>query len=103
MAELQEGQAAKRARTAASTPGQSVGPLRPTIEDHEDQDEEPVYEPGRRGRHAVTKQPGDQAKTTSNAAGKKTDLVPDRIATDPPQSSRSAEPSKLQVPMKPLK
>ena len=102
MAELQEGQAAKRARTAASTPGQSAGPPRPSIEDVDDEDDEPIYQPGRRGRRAVDRQPGDQTQVTSNAAGKKPDPVPGRVATDPPQRFRNAQPGEFQVAVEAL-
>jgi hypothetical protein len=95
MAELQEGQAAKRARTAASTPGQSAGPPRPSIEDFDDEGDELIDQSGQRGRRAMTRQPDDQTRITSNAAGKKTDAVPDRVVTDPPQGSRNAQPGKL--------
>jgi hypothetical protein len=102
MAELQEGQAAKRARTAASTPGQSAGPPRPSIEDVDDEGDELIDQSDHHGRRVVTREPGDQTRITSNGAGKKTDPVPDRVTTDPAQSSRNAQTGEFQVPVEAL-
>ena len=102
IADLREAQAAKRARAAANTPGQSVDPPRPTVEDVEDEGEEPTDRPDHRGHRAVNNQPGDQTQITSHAAGKKTEAGPSRAVQDPPQGSRNAQSGKLQVLMETL-
>jgi hypothetical protein len=98
MAELKEERAAKKARTAAFAANQLAGPPRPFVEDVDDEDDESIHQPGRRGRRAVSRQPGDQTQSTSNAAGKKTDAVPDRTVTDPPQGSSDVQPGKISAP-----
>lgn len=99
IADLREAQPAKRARTAANTPGQSVGPPRPTVENVEDEVEKPTDRPDHHGHHTVNRQPGDQTQATSSAGGKKTEADPSLVVQDPPQGSRNAQPGKSQVPM----
>lgn len=94
MADLKEAQAAKRARKDANTPGQYVGPTRPTVEDVEDEGEEPTDQPDHRGHRAVNNQSGDQTQTASHAAGKKIEAGPSRVVQDPPQGSRNAQSGK---------
>lgn len=97
MAELKEERAAKRARTATFASNQLAGPPRLLVEDVDDQDDEPIYQPGRLDRRAVDRQPGDQTQVTSNAAGKKSDAGPSRVVTYQPQGFQDEQPGKISL------
>jgi hypothetical protein len=100
MADMEEAQAAKRARTDASTLGQSVGPPRPTIENVEDEGDEQTDQSDRHGHQVVNRQPGRQAQLASDAVGMNTEAGPSRLMTDSPQGLRNVQSGKLQVPTK---
>ena len=97
IAELRQEQ--KRARTAATTPEQFVRPPRPFVEDVEDLDDGLSDQSGRHDRRAVSRQPSNETEFTSNAAGKRPDVGPSRIVSDPPRGSRNAQPGKIPIPM----
>jgi hypothetical protein len=97
LAEFNEERAAKRARTAAFAANQLAHPPRPFVEDAYDEDDGPIYQPGRRGRRPVDRQPGDQTQVTPNAAGKKPDAGPSRAVTDQPQGFQDVQPGKISL------
>jgi len=88
----------KRARNAAATPEQFARPPRPFVEDVEDQDDGLSDQSGRHDRRAVSRQPSNETEFTSNAAGKRPDVGPSRVMSDPLQGSRNAQPGKIPIP-----
>lgn len=95
---MQEALAAKRARADASTPGQSVGPPRPTVENAENEDQEQAHHSDHSSHQAASTDPGDQTQIASNAAGKKIDAAQSRAVAGPLQGSRNAHPGKIKSP-----
>lgn len=98
MAEFHEGRAAKRARIAAHTSQQFAGPPRPSVEDVEEEGEEETDQPGHHGHNTVISRSDDQTQITSNAAGRKTEAGPSRVAQDPPQRSSGVQHGKTSAP-----